>query len=148
MSQRSAAAQTPETSSQFPSPHGREKTPLWKTELGLLQLEFLHLSTLPSRPYSSAYQHSQHPETLGSSYASGKTDPMTLKNLSEQNCPSMVNYSSITLGVSSNWTVITETSHSKDRAEREESSIKQKQQGSSHRCRLVRRHSWFIWELS
>lgn len=60
-----------------PSPHGREETPLWKTELGLSQPEFLHLSTLPTGPYSKAYQHSQHPETLGSSYACGKTDPTT-----------------------------------------------------------------------
>ena len=46
-----------------------------------------------------------------------KTDHMTLKNLSHS-CPPIVNHSRTTLGVSSNWTVITETSCHNHRAER------------------------------
>lgn len=71
MSQRLIVAQIPETSIDVPLPQ-RE---IFQSRKLLLHRD-LHLGTSPSRHYSSAYQHTQHPEMLSPSEKKG---PMTFK---------------------------------------------------------------------
>lgn len=92
----------------------------------------------------SAYQHSQHPWNPWSRLCLQENRPYDFKKPASKQLSVNGGLQQYHHRVSSSWTVITEISHHNHRAERQESSIKQEQQGSSHRRSTVRRHFVFM----